>query len=401
MKRRGLASTGLALGLGLGGLVPTAIAAARPQASLITLDMVSALQGWAMNTTGQMLKTTDGGRQWINVASPSLIRAIQYAAKSGEVSLKPTRGGNLVVPNGTGQSTWVAFPNAWTAWVTLPVAPDAIQIWHTGDGGQQWTATVVHKAGPGGSMGGTNIAAVGNRDAWIIINSGALAGQVEFRVWRTSLRQSLWHRVFQGYVSGTSGLTFLTGIQGILAGGSNMYEGPDSASLMVTDDGGLTWMPPRSPLPLLPGNWATSVLTPVTVLHSRQTLVVPVLLQKPFPSKTDPLKTWWLLEQSTNDGSTWHQLPTPEAVLTQPPQDTFQAWASMQNGWVVLGSRLFRTDTAGQQWSRSALPPGTVINLSRVSTTTGFVLVRQGMRTWIYRTRNGGKSWLKESSYVP
>ena len=61
MKRPKLLALGLAFGFALGGLVSTAFAAPRPRPALITLDMVSAQQGWAMNTVGQVLKTSDGG----------------------------------------------------------------------------------------------------------------------------------------------------------------------------------------------------------------------------------------------------------------------------------------------------------------------------------------------------
>ncbi len=392
MKRLGLATLGLALSVGLGGLAPTALAAARPRAALITLDMLSAQQGWAMNTAGQVLKTTDGGRRWTNIGSPALAKAIQRAAKDGSFYLEgPNPGGNVVASQGNG--TLAAFPNPWTAWFTLPVAGDALQVWHTGDGGQQWTRTVIHQVAPGGSMGLSDIAAVGNRDAWVMAATQGLAGHVEFRVWRTDVQHPEWQAVSQGAAPNTAGLAFATGAVGVLAEGSNIVYGPHSAALSVTTNGGSVWRSPQQRLPLLPGNWATTVLDPIVVPHTQESIVA-VLMQPPFPSKTAPLKTWWRLAESINGGQTWQMLPTtPDPVLADPPNLIMQSWITPRIGWVVVGARLFQTTDAGHHWVNNPLPPGTVINMNQISVTQGFVLMRQGRQTIIYRTQDSGRQW--------
>ena len=323
-----------------------------------------------------------------------MIRDVNRAANAGAFSLRPLSGGNLIGSNG--MSTLIAFPNPWTAWVMIPTEGDAVHIWHTGNGGQHWSMTTISHAALSGGVGILQVAAVGNHDAWMVATSGALAGHVAFQVWRTQ-NHVPWRQVYQGEVSGTSGLTFITGTQGILTGGNNVYEGHDSASLLVTRDRGTIWTPPQTSLPVLPGNWATTVLAPTTIPHT-DTVLVPVLLQKPFPSKTAPLKTWWQLDQSVNGGKTWHALPTPDPVLKQPPQTILQSWITPLNGWVVLGPHLFRTADGGIRWKVSDLPAGDVINLSRVSTTTGFMLVHQGSQTVIYCTHNGGITWFTMSS---
>lgn len=356
-----------------------------------------------MNTRGQVLHTTNGGQQWTNVASPDLTRALQHASAVGGFSLSPVRGGSLVATDGFGSS--VAFPNAWTAWINIPTGNDGLQVWHTADGGQRWTATVIHRAAPGGPpMGISNIAAVGNRDAWIVAASMALAGHVHIRVWRTSVRHPGWHAVYQGTAPNTSGLAFATGSLGVLTEGSNLGYWPDNAALAVTANGGRSWSqfgqptsPARPALPLLPGHWFTTVLAPAIVPHT-QDLVVPVLMQRPFPPKTAPLKTWWRLEESSNWGQTWKIVTTtPNVVLTKPPNLIFQAWTTPQDGWVVLGSHLYRTVDGGQQWATSDLPTGMVVNLNRISATTGFVLVQRGAHTAIYCTQDGGVRWLRVS----
>ena len=353
-------------------------------ATMISLDMLSVRQGWAMNATGQVLQTTDGGRQWHNVASRSLERALAPMARFG-----PVTGGYLVGSNAT-----AAFPNAWTAWLTVGRGNNAIQVWHTVDGGHHWTETMIHPAVPAG-LGLTQVAAVGNRDAWIVAASQGLAGHVNIRVWRTSVQRPGWHPVYNGAMSATAGLAFATGSVGVLAGGTSIAYGSHSASLIVTANGGDTWSPPRSPLPLLPGDWATTVQNPAIVPHTRE-IVVPVVLQRAFPSTTAPTKAWWRLEQSTNGGQTWHMLPTtPDAILPQQPGIIFQAWITPQNGWVVLGTHLYRTADGGHAWAASTLPGGTVVNLDRVSATVGFALMQQQGHTTIYRTEDGGLRWTR------
>ncbi len=305
------------------------------------------------------------------------------------VRFGPVAGGYLV-----GSDTSVAFPNAWTAWLTVSRGNDMIEVWHTADGGRQWTETMVHPAVAAG-LGLTRVAAVGNRDAWIVAASQGLAGHVEIRVWRTSVQRPGWHAVFDGAMSATAGLAFATGSVGVLAGGSNIASGPHSASLIVTANGGDTWSSPRSPLPLLASNWSTIVMDPAIVPHTRE-MVVPVVMQRAFPSKTSPTKAWWRLEQSTNGGQTWHMLPhTPDAILPQQPGIIFQAWITSQNGWVVLGSDLYRTADGGHAWAASTLPAGTVVNFNRVSAAAGFLLVRQNGHAAIYRTKDAGVRWTR------
>jgi photosystem II stability/assembly factor-like uncharacterized protein len=145
----------------------------------------------------------------------------------------------------------------------------------------------------------------------------------------------------------------------------------------------------------LPGDWATTVQNPAIVPHTRE-IVVPVVLQRAFPSTTAPTKAWWRLEQSTNGGQTWHMLPTtPDAILPQQPGIIFQAWITPQNGWVVLGTHLYRTADGGHAWAASTLPGGTVVNLDRVSATVGFALMQQQGHTTIYRTEDGGLRWTR------
>ncbi len=109
----------------------------------------------------------------------------------------------------------------------------------------------------------------------------------------------------------TQQTVFATGAIGILAEGSNIIDGPRSAALAVTPNGGQSWaftgdrfvgetqLPPTSALPLLPGSWATTVLDPI-VIPRTQNFIVAVLMQKPLPSKTAPLKTWWRLDSPSH-----------------------------------------------------------------------------------------------------
>ena len=176
-----------------------------------------------------------------------------------------------------------------------------------------------------------------------------------------------------------------------------MAYGARSAALTVTSDGGTRWSPPRSPLPLVPGIWATTVVAPAVVPHTRD-VIVPVLMHRPFPSKAAPLKTWWRLEESADGGRTWRIVPsTPDAVMVDPPSVILQAWITPQAGWVVLGSRLYRTTDGGRRWAGSRFSAGPVVNLSRVSTAVGFVLIQHGHRTLLYRTRDGGVHWFRVS----
>ncbi len=185
---------------------PAGASAGSPSATMITLDMVSVQQGWAMDTQGHVLQTTDGGRQWRNVASRGLTQALQHAAQAGGFTLSPEPGGNLV-----GSDASVAFPNAQTAWMTIRVPNrNTLQVWHTTDGGHHWTMATIHHAVSGG-LAGSLLAAIGNRDAWIVAATMGLLGHVDIQIWRTSRAHPIWQVVSRGTAPNTSGLAFATG----------------------------------------------------------------------------------------------------------------------------------------------------------------------------------------------
>ncbi len=100
---------------------------------------------------------------------------------------------------------------------------------------------------------------------------------------------------FRGEAPDRSWLAFATESIGVFTKGSNVVYEPHSAALAVTANGGHEQTgkpaPQSSTLPLLPGDWSTTVLIPAIVPHT-QDVIVPVLMQRPFPPKSAPLKTW-------------------------------------------------------------------------------------------------------------
>lgn len=192
---------------------------------------------------------------------------------------------------------------------------------------------------PPGGLGYTHIAAVGNRDAWIVAATQGLAGHVDVRVWNTNAGAGHWHLIAKAANPNTTGLAFATGSFGVLTEGGG-FE-PNEAPLAMTTNGRDSWWylgAPRSPrpaLPLLLGDWwPATVLAPSVVPHT-QDVVVPVLMQRLHPSRAAPMRTWWRLEETTSDGQTWQALPTtPHPILPDPPSLIFQAWNNPQAvGW--------------------------------------------------------------------
>lgn len=354
--------------------------------SLATLDMVSMRDGWAVTMQGHILRTMDGGSHWNNVASHEVIDALQHSSMLG--------GGDL--------GSVMGFPNALTAWITIPLTGNTVEIWHTNDGGVHWTLTTIPQAEVG--LGLTQIAAWGKNTAWMVAATQGLAGQVAIRLWQTTTVSPQWHAIFQGSVVGISGLAFVTPSLGVLTEGNNVYQGPNSAAVAVTTNGGKTWTMTGNPVvnasnasgvvPILPGDWVTTVLAPV-VIPQTEDVIVPVIMQSPVPSSPGMFAIRWQLDESPNGGQTWHALAdTPHAVLSQVPNVIAQAWATSDAGWIALGSELYRTQNGGQTWEATALPGGQVVTLDRVSEQQGFVLMKQGTRTSIYRTQDGGQQWI-------
>ena len=347
---------------------------------LIDVEMASARVGWAVEANGQVMKTEDGGQRWTDVAPKKLASALQASART------------WTPPLDGGPTQWV-FPNAWTAWIVTE--PDqgnnnAVDVWHTTDGGGRWSEATLTPAVTGWHfLGYAAITALGNQDAWVLT-----AGNDGFyRLWQSTRRRPTWTAVAHGTFDdgGLAGLAFFTGRNGALA--ENGYQRPE-ASLLDSTTGGRSWRA----RPIIPPGAATRYpqLSAPSVISS--TLGMLAVIWHVSSASAPPSDPSALIDlyRTTTHGVSWHlvgPLPTHNSDTTLTLH-----WINAQQGWLLItpgnaAPRLYATNTGGLTWHRVSLASGIPLSLERVSANDGFELSLAGSHTVLYRTSDGALQW--------
>lgn len=381
----------VAAATGILGMAPTVLATTPPvtvnslppaimPGGLIDVEMASAQVGWAVEANGQVMKTEDGGQRWTDVAPKKLASALQASART------------WTPPLDGGPTQWV-FPNAWTAWIVTE--PDqgnhnAVEVWHTTDGGGRWSEATLAPAVTGWhSLGYAAITALGNQDAWVLTtgNDGF------YRLWQSTRRRPTWAAVAHGTFDdgGLAGLAFFTGRNGVLV--ENGYQRPE-ASLLASTSGGRSWrarpITPSGAATRYPQLSAPSVVSP--------TLGMLAVIWHASSASAPPSDPSALIDlyRTTTHGVSWHlvgPLPTRnwDTTLTL-------HWINAHQGWLLTtpgnaAPRLYATNTGGLTWHRVSLPSGIPLSLEQVSTTDGFELSLAGSHAVLYRTTDGALQW--------
>jgi len=315
-----------------------------------------------------VLKTADGGQQWCDVTGQRLATELKLIAQSWFESAG-------------GASNIVAFPNPWTAWITVGnTAKDQVQVWHTSDGGGKWKETTLYPAVRGG-LGYTYLSAVGNHDAWAFCQTQGLAGSTFNTLWRTSLTDPTWTAVWHG----RTGVRFFNGRNGIDTGATLVSN---AVPLSHNNDAGTSWGSGQISIPSGPFYASAASLT---IVNSK-VAVVPVLLAPANATKSGAVELKFY--RTTNDGVSWQKLPKSPVHTMNTIGAIVQTWANLLQGWVMIGPRLYGTKNGGDSWDSEPLPSETPISLQRLSKQDGFLLQRSGNSSQLYRTADGGDEWI-------
>jgi photosystem II stability/assembly factor-like uncharacterized protein len=243
-------------------------------ATLRGLSAVDGRTAWAGGSAGTILRTTDGGRTWRNVAPPATsdlqFRDIEAFDADHAVALSIGDGeASRVYTTANGGRSWtetfrntdakafydcMAFFDRHNGLAVSDPVDGKFRILTTHDGGAHWS--VVPSAGmpeaqpgeAGFAASGQCLVTKGSRDAWIGSGGGAKA-----RVYHSGDRGLTWKATdtpLAATVSsaGVFALAFRDTHTGIAIGGNFGTEGPTTPVLASTGDGGRTWrVPAQSP----------------------------------------------------------------------------------------------------------------------------------------------------------
>jgi photosystem II stability/assembly factor-like uncharacterized protein len=233
-------------------------------ARLRGLSAVSPLTAWASGSAGTILRTTDGGRTWGQIAPPNTatldFRDIQAFDAWHAVALAIGPGdSSRVYRTDDGGKSWQQTqtntdPNAFYDCMAFfdqrhglivgdPVG-GKFEVLATDDGGRSWQ--ILPNAGmpaaqpgeAGFAASGQCIATSGPRDAWIGSGGGA-----QSRVYHSSDRGRTWQATAtplpSSQSSGVFAVAFRDRNHGVAVGGD--FSAPATGSAATSQNGGRTW----------------------------------------------------------------------------------------------------------------------------------------------------------------
>jgi photosystem II stability/assembly factor-like uncharacterized protein len=227
------------------------------------ISAVSALVAWASGAGGTVLRTTDGGRNWIRRPVPGA-EALDFRdvdAMSDRVAyvLSIGAGESSRIYNTTdGGEHWtlqlanrdpgvfldaMAFADETHGFAVSDSVDGHLVILSTSDGGRTWERAAdegLPAALPGEgafAASGTNVALIGRDRVWI--------GTSASRVIHSADSGRTWTAVATGVATGQATGIFSTAfrdaVHGIVVGGNYRKEADAVDNVAVTSDGGATW----------------------------------------------------------------------------------------------------------------------------------------------------------------
>jgi photosystem II stability/assembly factor-like uncharacterized protein len=385
------------------------------------------LNGWSVGAAGAsgnyvsvVCATTNGGTNWTSVTLNSVnLSGIWFA--NSQVGWAVGSGGTILYSSNGGLN-WtqqtspinrllakVCFINAQTGWATGGWQDgSSFPVIKTTNGGQNWTDQ---------SFGSTaysceSIHFINDQTGWVGGRDNTLAPHIH----KTTDGGTTWTRQTvpsTGSNVGILSIKFANINKGWAASTSIYNNGP----VFYTSDGGSNWVIQYSTnmhYHVLDVRDSMSVaVVGVRVLSPAEQVFVTTNGGANWTSNTPPIIGYtygisyrgnnvWIGSNNTqillgsNNGATW---------VTQfiAPRWRSVAWSSPTTGWITAGTNVgtdgvcLKTTDGGTSWSKDLVSPGGS-QVCFVNTNYGWMMF-EGNNASIYRTSNGGNSWIQ--TYIP
>lgn len=321
---------------------------------------------------------------------------------SGPYTLNTRDGGQTwreVTPPGRGGHTqaYGAFLDPQTAWVVFGSSDQAFGmetvIWHTGDGGQTWTAGA--PIFPEWAIGDELWAEFYPLDperAWVAFRGvyGGAGIHYSAHFFQTTDGGANWRPLEADIGVDYTAIAFVDPDVGWLTW---QTIGPYAAAppeYAMTQDGGLTWdlraLPPPESEPTLFEDFEYSEPYGLNLLSADSVRLL--------------VASWWRLDTgdldrftsylytTENGGEDWKTYPLPPGVLASETQLIFFDAANA----LLLGREMYRTRDGGATWEhvKTVTWDG---QFSFVDALRGWAVARAGDDIALVQTFNGGASW--------
>lgn len=330
-----------------------------PEAQLIRVAMFDRLQGWGLNGS-QVLRTQDGGQTWLNITP------LDYE----ESEFTPTH----------------EFLDVNTAWVMQAVqTPEGEmqgRLYHTQDGGRQWSSLAV-------DFYASQLAFADTMNGFALVGLGAAAGSSAAAIYKTDdggLSWTLVHQINPELGSGPGLLPFSGMKDGIAAldGQRSWVSGsvpmPGAIWLFQSVDGGSTWN--QQPISA-PAGFEGAMFAAGEPRFFNAT-------QGKLPVQFVTEASWTVLYRTEDAGATW----TPSNPVQSGGSYTM---ASIQDAWVWDGERIAVTRDGGATWAMAETNinlAGWLMQIDFVDQYVGWATAASADGSYqLYQTLDSGVTW--------
>jgi photosystem II stability/assembly factor-like uncharacterized protein len=335
---------------------------------LDSITMVSRTEGWGLSGP-YVLTTADGGKTWREATPPE--------------SFTP----------GTKDQAYGAFLNAQTAWIVFAeddkIPPEA-SVWHTADGGRNWTPgpSLDHQAV--GERVWAEFSVLDAQNVWLLVRGvyAAAGTHHTHELFRTADGGLAWTSLDGQISDDYTGMVFADtkfGLRTLQTVGA-YSAGPPAYD--VTTDGGLNWEERELPPP--PGapdlfNQYPYCETYQPVLLSAQSIR---MLVGCFDYHEPPKQYTSYFYSSQDGGATWQTVHLPDKV--QAAQDQL-IYFGLKDA-LLLGRDMYLTASDGQTWSfvKSVNWDG---QFSFSDPQDGWAVARSNGNIALVQTADGAATW--------
>ncbi|MBE0430017.1 MAG: hypothetical protein IBX61_09150 [Thermoleophilia bacterium] len=348
--------------------------------TILDFDFVDGNTGWAVGSGGVVLKTTDGGSNWISqTPDATCVGVISHGCTLSGVDFinaatgwavgeygtvfRTTNGGDswtkqvLPAPYSSTTLNSVSFINT-----SVGVAAGNGHVFYTTNGGATWTRS----AGPGTSFHYASVQMVTTSIAYAVADSG--------RIYKTVNNGVSWTQQASNVSNNLSSVFFKDPDNGFAIGGTR---------LLRTNNGGATW-DSNSTTPLSESMTAIAAAGDNLVTVGDNGVILRRNAADNWPAPPDTVAAQLT---SVSSGTTSRL----QAVGFAPGLNT--AFAGGEAGAVT------KTSNGGASWSLIAGGDANdILASSFIDADNGWMAGRDGM---VIRTGNGGSSWSSDSAGMP
>jgi photosystem II stability/assembly factor-like uncharacterized protein len=293
------------------------------------LVMKSRADGWGLSGP-YLLATSDGAKTWREATPPETL------------------------PQGAASFASGAALNASTAWVIFlsdaHISPEAV-IWHTTDGGRNWTPSPPLNHQVIGDKVWAQFAVWDAQNVWMMVRGVYVGAGTHYnhQLFRTTDGGLTWNSLDGQTSDNYSGMVFADSNFGLRTLQTTGAYAPAPPAYDVTTDGGVTWQTRELPPP--PGS--PDLFTQYPYCETFQPVLVSAqslrMLMGCFDYENPPKKFVSYFYSSQDSGSTWQSVLLASKV--QAAQDQL-IYFGLNNG-LLLGHDIYISTSDGQTWTRN------------------------------------------------